>query len=332
MPVTSNDVYSRRLPESTRIARVLEIIWRISIRPRYWTRSRLAEEFEVSERTITADLDILRHRLRFELLNDRGRGYYFERVPQLPSVSYSVPEALALILAAEAGRHVSGISQQDLSSAIARLESVFPGELGRMVRHHADRGAAPGPTHRERMLQVCAQAALSRQRLHIEYITAYRGGAETSRDVDPWAVFPYDRSWHMVGYCHLRNDVRVFKIDRVRAATMLEQRFQPPRDFDLAAFLSDGWGLMRGIDAPVERVVLRFSPVAAAWIIDEQWHASQEMRTEDDGWLTFQVQIQITPEFQRWVFGYGREVRVIAPDSLRRWVEDEARAVLSTNA
>lgn len=321
-----------RYPEETRIARVLDIIWRISTRPRYWTRGRLAEQFEVSERTITSDFDIIRHRLMFDLQSERGKGYFFERVPQLPSVSYSAPEALALILAAETGRHTAGISQQDLSSAIARLESVFPGDLGRMVRRRAERGTSTELTHRERMLQICAHAALNRMRLHIEYTTAHRGGAETSRDVDPFAVFPYGRAWHLVGHCHLRNEPRVFKIDRIRQASTFPTSFSPPRDFDLTEFLSDGWGLMRGLPGAVERVELRFSAVAAPWIADEQWHPTQDVWIDDSGELTFVVEIQVTPEFQRWVFGYGREVRVVAPRSLRTWVRNEAGAVLGATA
>jgi predicted DNA-binding transcriptional regulator YafY len=317
-----------RLPETTRVARVLDIIWRISARPRYWTRARLAEQFEVSQRTIQADLDIVRNRLMFGLKTERGKGYYFESLPQLPAVNYSVPEAMALILAAEAGRHLDGISEQDLASAIARLESVFPGELGRMVRKRAERESATELTHRQRMVQTCMSASISRQRLHIEYTTASRGGVETRRDVDPYAVIPYQRAWHMVGYCHTRHEPRVFKIDRIQSAAPTGASFTTPRDFDITAFLSEGWGLIRGLDGPVERVELRFSPTAARWIVDEQWHPAQQLRPEANGELTFVIEVQITPELQRWVFGFGREVNVVAPHSLNEWVKEEARAII----
>jgi predicted DNA-binding transcriptional regulator YafY len=321
----------RRLPEATRIARVLDIIWRISAAPRYWTRKRLAEEFEVSERMITADLEIIRHRLRFELRSERGSGYYFVAVPQLPSVTYSVPEALALVLAAEAGRQNPGIPQGDLASAIARLASVIPSELRVMVQRFAD-SAPPGDaayTHRQRMLALCSQAALTRRALEIDYSAASRGGEETRRTVDPYAVFPYNRSWQLVGYCHLRHAQRMFKIDRIQSATPLATTFAPPLDFDIVAFLNGGWGVMRGLDLPVEQVELRFSPTAAAWVADEAWHPSQRLARDPDGSLLFQVTIQQTPEFQRWVLQYGREVDVLGPASLRRWLRDELLAALA---
>jgi predicted DNA-binding transcriptional regulator YafY len=321
----------RRLPEVTRIARVLDIIWRIAAAPRYWSRKRLADEFEISERMITADLEIIRHRLRFDLRNERGAGYYFVAVPQLPSVTYSVPEALALVLAAEAGRQNPGIPQGDLSSAIARLASVIPAELRVMVQRFAD--AAPTAdgnyTHRQRMLALCSQAALSRRSLEINYSAASRGGEETRRRVDPYAVFPYNRSWQLVGYCHLRAAQRMFKIDRIQAATPLSTAFAPPADFDLVTFLNGGWGVMRGLDLPVDDIVLRFSPRAAAWVADDAWHPSQRLAREPDGALIFRVTIQQTPEFQRWVLQYGSEVEVFAPESLRVWLRDEVLATLA---
>ncbi|RIK37600.1 MAG: WYL domain-containing protein [Chloroflexi bacterium] len=319
----------RRLQENTRVARILEIIWLVMSRPKHWTRRGLAEHFEVSERTIGADLEIIRHGLLFDVRREHGGGYYFVQVPQLPSVTYSVPEALALILAAEAGRHIAGIAQADLSSAIARLESVFPGELGRMVRQQTSANRDRHLTHREQMLQTCAHAALRRKRLRVTYATAYRGGAESTREVDPFAVFPYERSWHLVGHCHLRNGVRVFKIDRMRAVQELQESFPVPRDFDLNEFLASGWGLMRGLDAPVEAVELRFSAVAAPWVVDEQWHPSQEIESYPDGGAVLRLNIQVSAEFQRWVFGFGREVQVLAPETLREWVQAEAQAILA---
>ncbi|HUG14245.1 MAG TPA: WYL domain-containing protein [Thermomicrobiales bacterium] len=317
------------MPETTRIARVLDIIWRISTAPNYWTRKRLAEQLEVSERSITGDLEIIRHKLRFEVKSDRGRGYYFDRIPSLPSVSYSIPEALALILAAQVGRQFAGIPQHDLSSAVARLSSAIPEELRSMVEELSIAGEGYRDTHRESILQLCSRAIAARRSMSIVYSAASHDGQETSRRIDPYAVFPYVRSWHVVGYCHLREDVRIFKIDRVHRAKVLDIPWEPREEFDLAAYLSSGWGIIRGIDAPVEDVVLRFLPPSSRWVAEERWHGSQRVRPNDDGSMLFQVRIQVTPEFQRWVFRYGRDVEVLEPEHLRIWMQEEARAVIA---
>lgn len=321
-----------RLPETTRIARVLDIVWHINAAPRYWTRKRLADKFEVSERSITSDLELIKHRLNFDLENERGKGYFFAKVPQLPSVSYSISEALALILAARAARQFAGVPQRDLSLAITRLSSVIPGELRAMVEQVANDGLGESDPHREEILSRCSQAISAAHSLNLVYTAASANGEETERMIDPYAVFPYDRSWHVVGYCHLRDDVRVFKVDRIRSASQTGMSFARQPDFDLEAFLNTGWGLMRGLGLPVDQVVLRFRPPAARWVAEEHWHESQQIVPLPDGRVEFRVTIQVTPEFQRWVFRYGSDVEVVAPDSLRDWVAGEARAVLAAMA
>ena len=313
-----------RLPETSRIGRVLEIIWRINQAPRYWTRKRLADTFEVSERMITADLDLIRNALHFEVKSERGRGYYFASSSRLPSVSYSVPEALALVLAAEAGRQNPGIPQQDLSSAVARLTSVIPAELRLMVERLMTETSAGPHTHRQRMLSICSQSLLMSRQLEIVYAAASSGGEETCRRVEPYGVLPYNRSWQLFGYCQLREAPRWFKVDRIRHAIMLPATFKPRDDVDMEDYLAGGWGIMRGVDAPVEEVVLRFSRTATPWVADETWHPTQRLEPAADGGLIFRVTIRVTPEFQRWVLQYGREVETLAPVSLRDWLRNEA--------
>ena len=319
-----------RLPETTRIARILEMVWLIGREPRRWTRNDLAERFEISQRMVTGDIQLIRNGLNFDLKADYGKGYYFTSLPRLPAVSYSLPEALALILAAQTARQLSGISQSDLAAAIARLSAVIPEDLREMVeRLGASSPPTPGDDRRQSLLATVSHAIATNHQLHITYAAASRPGEVSERSVDPYAIVPYLRSWHLIGYCHLREDVRVFKIDRIGTLKTLRSTFEPDGGFDLTAFLGEGWGLIRGLDAPVEQVELRFSHPAARWVAEEHWHASQQIEWLDDGRLCFRVEIQITPEFRRWVFRYGRQVEIVTPDHLRDWVVDEAAAVLA---
>ena len=166
-----------------------------------------------------------------------------------------------------------------------------------------------------------------RRQVRIEYAAASKGGEVTEREIDPYAVIPYGKSWHLVGHCHLRADVRLFKIDRIRRLRPLDARFPAPADFDLAAFLGRGWGLMPGVAGPVEAVALRFRPPTATFVTEEAWHPSQRVEWAADGTATFRVDVTVTPELRRWVFGYGSDVEVLAPAHLREGGGAEARRV-----
>jgi predicted DNA-binding transcriptional regulator YafY len=87
---------------------------------------------------------------------------------------------------------------------------------------------------------------------------------------------------------------------------------------------------MRGLELSIDDVILRFRPPASHWVAEERWHESQQVIPLADGAVEFRVKIQVTPEFQRWVFRFGSTVDVIAPASLRDWMACEARAVLAS--
>lgn len=313
------------LQETRRTARLLDLIWRISTGPRQWTRRRLADHYEVSERQITKDLDILRHGLRFPIQRSVD-GYFFEQVPRLPTVSFSFEEALALFLAVRAGGTLAGVDGEALAAAIGRLESLFPRDL-RSVLRAADTDVAD-PSGRGELLSTLQVAVGQQQQVWLRYAAVSTGEGITERVVDPYAIIPYVKSWHLIGHCHLRNDVRLFKLDRIRQLRPLATRF-PPANFDLAEFLGRGWGLMRGVEGPVEEVVLRFRPPSAAFVSEEQWHPSQQVKREEGGTVLFRVTVTVTPELRRWVYRYGREVEVLAPLSLREWVMQEAQATVA---
>ncbi|MCO5175710.1 MAG: WYL domain-containing protein [Thermomicrobiales bacterium] len=317
------------MQETRRIARLLEIISFIQGSPRRWSRKRLADEFEVSERSITSDLQVIRHGLGWDLRVEPGGGYYFGRsVPRLPSVSYSIPEALSLLLAVEAGFSYGGVQQEELSAAVRRLTSVFPKDLRRIVEH-LEQGSPPQTDGRRTQALTKVLSAISNgRRLHLVYKVASRGGDMTERDVDPYGIVPYERTWHLIGYCHLRQTVRVFKVDRIRSIEILPQSFVAPVDFNTERFLASGWGLMRGLDLPVDKVALRFTPPAADWVAEGEWFEGEHIEHEPDGSVVYRATIQVTPEFQRWVLRYGQMVEVNSPDHLRDWIVAEARATI----
>jgi predicted DNA-binding transcriptional regulator YafY len=312
-----------RIDETRRVSRLLDIAWRIAAAPRYWTRRRLAGLYEVSERQITSDLTIMRHGLYWRVQTCHT-GYYFDPLPSVPGIQFTLPEALALLLAVRASAATPGVASADLSAAIARLSSLLPAGLQPLALL-PNLPASP----REQTLRALQLALGQRQRVHMIYRAATNDGAITERAVDTYAVYSYGRSWHCLGYCHLRSAIRDFKVDRILSVAPLPVTYTFPTDFDLADYLGEGWGIMRNTGDPEADVVLRFSPRAGQWVREERWHATQQVTDELDGHIRFAVRTPLTPEFRRWVFHYGSEVEVLAPRTLRGWVQEEAENVAS---
>ncbi len=316
---------ARKLEETRRTARVLDMIQQIATAPHRWRRHSLADRYEVSERQIQKDMEIIRHRLLLPLCRDSD-GYYFEHIPRLPTVSYTFAEALALLLAARVAQAMPGVNSAELAAAIARLESLFPEDFVPLLRQATDRlpQSASAP-HRQEMLALLHRALAERRRVHILYATGSRGGEVSERVIEPYHVMPYVRSWQLIAYCHKRHAVIEFKVDRIRQADLLDDPYTIPADFDLEAYLGDSWGLMRGKAGEPEDVELLFEPEAGRWVAEEQWHKSQQAETLPDGCVQMTFHVGITPEFMNWIMYYGSRVRVVRPESLRARVVEELR-------
>ncbi|MEE8392490.1 MAG: WYL domain-containing protein, partial [Anaerolineae bacterium] len=265
-----------KLEETKRTARILEIVQIIATAPRRYLRRDLAARFEISERMIQKDLEVVRHGLKLLLLHS-PEGYYFEDVPRLPALQYTFAEALALLLAVQAARQVSGVGSVELAAAAARLESLFPPEFAPLLRQAVSRPVVTAQReHRQQMLMLLNQSLLEGRKVRMVYETRSRGGAVSERVVRPYHIMPYVRSWQLVAYCELREAVRMFKVDRIQEATLLDERYNIPADFDVDAYMGSGWGAMRsGAGEPVD-VVLRFEPEAGQWVTEEYWHPSQK--------------------------------------------------------
>ena len=274
---------------------------------------------------IKKDLQIVRHGLRLSLSSSR-QGYYFEETPQLPAVAYSFTEALALVQAAQVSRQVAGINSSDLAAAVARLIALFPPEFGILLQKLLHRPRITvDREHRQEMLHLLNQGWLENRKLDIVYQTAGRQGAVSQRVVHPYHIMPYVRSWQLIAYCENRQDVIMFKVDRIQRATLLDELYEIADSFDLDQYMGSAWGVMRPEGQAPELVELHFAPDAGRWVAEEYWHKSQQVEEQPDGSVIFRLNIAITPDFTSWILYYGSKVEVVEPEHLRSAVAAEHR-------
>ncbi len=311
-----------------RASRLVQIVSMITVSPHRFKRKDLAAHFEISERMISKDLQIIRHGLKYDLELDQT-GYYFENVPRLPAVQYPLAEAIALLTAMQAAQQVSGVGSPELAAAIARLEALFPPAFTALLR----RASAPPLNtargdQRHRMLMLLNQALVEEHKVHLTYSTRSRGGEINERVVHPYRLMPYERSWQLIAYCELRQDVLMFKIDRIQQAALLQERYRVPVDFDLDSYLGATWGILREAGQAPERVVLRFETGAGQRVMEEDWHPSQEAEVQSDGSVLFSLHTTVTPELVGWVLRYGSRVEVLEPEGLRAEMTSQAERML----
>ncbi|MED7922619.1 YafY family protein [Nonomuraea sp. LP-02] len=203
-----------------------------AIAPRCRSARALAERFEVSVRTIERDITALQES-GVPIYAEPGRkgGYAIDKKMSLPPLNFSPAEAVAIAVAlSQAGEQPFG---RHAHSALRKVVSAMPGPEGELARELARRvqlvrrpgedGEESRPLGAEHVSRAIEEALLRRRVLRLDYADAK--GALTSRDVEP-GVFLGGRGgfWYLVAWCRLRDDVRVFRLDRIAAATVTAER------------------------------------------------------------------------------------------------------------
>lgn len=69
-----------------------------------------------------------------------------------------------------------------------------------------------------------------------------------------------------------------------------------------------------------------------SYIPDQEWHPGQRVEELEDGRVRLSFHLAITSDLRRFVLGFGRQVRVVSPESLAEWVREEARGMVDDRA
>ena len=221
--------------------RVLTILELLQARPSL-SGADLAARLEVDRRTVRRYITMLQD-LGIPIEATRGPlgGYRIRPGFKLPPLMLADDEALAITLSLIAARRQgSAAGALAIEGALAKIERVLPDGLRarlqavQSVVAFSTTPSAPQPNGE--MIMCISSAAQQQQRVLLRYQSRDQ---ETVRSFDPYGlVYHWDR-WYTVGWCHLREDLRVFRLDRVLGATPEEATFVRPPDFDSLAYVLD---------------------------------------------------------------------------------------------
>lgn len=163
------------------------------------------------------------------------------------------------------------------------------------------------------------EAARRGRRCRIRYLAA-DGTDPSERTLDPYVVASAAGKWYAIGRCGTREDVRAFRVDRVLAAELTEERFETPPEFDPAEWLRDGHVFRSDVELTAR---VRYSARIAPWIRE---HGPCERLP--DGAVAVEYPAADPAWIVRHVLGYGPDAEVLGPEPLREAVRETARRFL----
>lgn len=216
-----------------RADRLFQIIQILRRADRPVTALAIAAELETSKRSVYRDIAALMGQ-RVPIRGEAGLGYVLERGFDLPPLMLTSDEIEAAVLGAQ---WVVGHGDADLARAardlMAKIEAITPDKLKPLILDAAAR-APSGWRIPPDGLDVARARAWMRQSRKIALVYRDIEDRETERVIWPILIGYFEAVRMLVGWCELRQDFRSFRIDRIRSATFLDERF-PGRAAQLRA-------------------------------------------------------------------------------------------------
>lgn len=161
-------------------------------------------------------------------------------------------------------------------------------------------------------IQRLNEAIRQRDRLTIHYQSL---GSEEGqdRDISPYTLVHRRESWYVIAYCHLREDLRTFKLNRIHSLTPTPEPFFEDPEFDPDRYLLYKWNILGGTN---HVVMARFDATIGPLILEKQINHGKVWK--ENGFVYMQAIVSGLDEFGWWIMQYGEHAEVLQPRELRR--------------
>lgn len=213
--------------------------------------------------------------------------------------------------AQSAGRKIAGVLPEKLRDEVQYLQS----NIRFIVMGGSERSAEP------EMLQQLRRAIIERIIVRFRYHTRHTEDgrdAQSTREADPYSLVHVSNAWHLVAYCHIRQGIRNFRLDRIENLELLAKTFTRPTDFQMGGY--------QGRERTLTVRAL-FDKEVARWVHESRsYYTVTEEETPEGMMVTLRVRQE--SEVLQWLLSWGRHVHILEQESLRKRLVEEAEGML----
>jgi predicted DNA-binding transcriptional regulator YafY len=311
-----------------RIDRISAILIQLQSR-RVVKASDIAERFSISLRTVYRDVKTLEE-AGIPIIGEAGVGYSIMDGYRLPPVMFTREEATAFLTAEKFVEQLTDTSTKaSHKSAMYKIRAILKNaekdlledmDSKILVFKNLNHSQAPDNGYIQTILNAIAQKSV----LSIEYF-AHHSQQNSRRELEPVGIFYQDSFWHLIAFCHLRNDYRDFRIDRIKKLVITDKHFvnQHPT---LQAYIT------RAVkERKLEKVIIRVEKAIYPTLSYQKYYSGFVSETEADGLI--EMTFLTSPEgFARWFMMFGDQAEILEPSTLKDRVLAIADGLLQRNA
>lgn len=288
--------------------------------------------FETSERTIYRDFNTL-SLAGFPVYSATGKGggYFIDKDCFLPPLRFTCEEAASILIAAKFFLNQEGFPyHKHIQLALAKIEGTLEAENKQCMQKIDKKisvylGKLKDYQEYSTIFQQMNKAILENRQIKITYYSVSRDEMN-ERILDPFHLMFRGGLWYFIAFCHWRNEIKIFRIDRIKDIQLTDKTFKVPPDFSLASYMGKSWQIVRG-EGETYQVEIKIFPPASRWVKEEILHPTQKIISSDNGAIIFTAEVPSFIEIKKWVLRLGSYAEVLKPNELKKEVIEEIKGM-----
>lgn len=309
-----------------RIDRLAAMLIQLQSRPLVKAQD-LAARFSISLRTVYRDVKALAE-AGVPVIGEAGTGYKLMEGYKLPPVMFNTDEASALLTAAKLMQSMSDVpSSRHYQSALDKIKAVLRltekhhiaglDDHIAVVPHASFQHQKPAELHLSKILQAISSGTV----LYFQY-TSVSKQEQLQRKADPVGIYYQGSHWYLVAFCHLRNDYRNFRTDRLVGLQLTDEKLtqvHPPLQNFLGRLTEK---------RSLQKVVINVNKDVVKYLGEQKYYCGFVKEESLEGIVRMTFLTASLMGFARWFLLFGDEAAIIEPMGLKEMVAETAGKIL----
>lgn len=296
------------------------------------TARQLAEELEIHIRTVYRCIDAL-CTSGVPIVSETGRdgGYSIPEHVKLAPLFFDIAEQKALLHAAQFARDSGYPYEAALNRAITKIKQYADSEQSKRLKaqeEHIEVVHPPTSADLVAKLAEIEKAIESQSSLEVNYHNDYEGSF-TKRRLDPYGLVNWKEKWYVVGYCHLRGEIRSFRVDRISRIRFTDTRFERPASFSARRFQLESLIPESGTLSEAFLVSVHIQGLPQA--LDDlcgHWLFSRALVERNLSHAHFKMdELSLYLHTPYYLLSFGSKIRIIEPPELRACLAEIAESL-----
>lgn len=312
---------------------MLRIIYLLHTSNRIMTANELSERLIIPKQTIRRlinKIDSVETGIHIEVIRGKNGGYRLTVHSFWTNSGLSDQELEAFISANEFLHEGSGyLLKEDFESGLEKLIAKKRSELiptigndfNVIYKAYSEISATEKST--VDLLLKCIQ---QKRKIEISYFSLGRNKI-TKRIIHPYKVYVYNGANYIAAYCENRNEVRDFKISRIKEHKDINQYFEIMPSYDFNKFVQNTFGIFKD---NAEKVKLKISYPYNHIVRENHYIHNQKINVIDDHTILFEAEMRSLTEVESWILSMGEYVEVLEPNSLKEKISERYEKIFKS--